>query len=307
MNTPPNKLSESVPLSSHLKKGEFFSLRREDFSREQATALNRHDHLELILVEQGTLGCIVETGFFTAISGEVVVINPLQEHRLMRVAHEPLVSWVLNFDSKVLHCIGFEVWDQSFEQLVKDPKITELFREIIREKRQALSWNNLYVQNLIQLILLCLMRKHAKAASSDSAKTSPLLQSILSYIHTNFSQTLTLEIIGNAVGISRWYLSKLFKRETGISIIEYINEYRCTHALALLQKSEHPISKISEMCGFSSLEYFSRVYTKQYGHSPSHERELQAKNDVSLGLFASSLAASAETQPKPHNRTKQTK
>ena len=302
MNTSSNN-QNNIPLGTHLKKGELFSLRCENFENEHASAFNRHDHLELILVEQGTLGCFVDSSFFTAVSGELVVINPLQTHRLVRgVTDEPLVAWILTFNEALLPA-GNKVWTYTFESLIKDSKIIDLFRSVIREKKQALAWSNLYIQNLIQLILLQLLRNHTKTSSEEDGMP-PLLQAITSYIHEHYSQPLTLEIIGNKVGISRWYLSKFFKKETGISIVEYINQYRCSNALALLLKSEHPISKISEMCGFSSLEYFSRVYTKQYGHAPSFERELQQDGDVSLGLFASSLAASAEpVSPKPRKRS----
>ncbi len=292
MKTPSNN-PHTIPLGTHLKKGELFSLHCENFENENASAFNRHDHLELILVEQGTLGCFVEGSFFTAVSDELVIINPLQTHRLIRgVTDEPLVAWILTFNEALLPA-GNKIWTYTFEGLIKDSMVIELFRSVIREKKQALAWNNLYIQNLIQLILLQLLRKHMKTSSEEDS-TPPLLQAITSYIHENYSQPLTLETIGNKVGISRWYLSKFFKKETGISIVEYINQYRCSNALALLLKSEHPISKISEMCGFSSLEYFSRVYTKQYGHAPSFEREIQQSDDVSLGLFASSLAATAE-------------
>lgn len=296
MNPPPNQKSNMVPLSANLKKGELFSLRREDFSRESSTAFIRHDHLELILIDRGTLGCFIDGGFFTAVSGDLVIINPLQAHRLLPVTQEPLATWVLNFDARLLRFSRLEVWNQNFEELVRDSRITELFREIIQEKKLSQPFSVLYIQNLIQLILLRLLRTHVKV-SSERSNTPPLLQTIMTHIHANFAQPLTLETIGNAAGISRWYLSKYFKKETGISIVEYINEYRCSHAHSLLLKSDHSITKISEMCGFSSLEYFSRVYTNQYGHSPSFERELQDKSGVSLGLFASSLAASTDGTP----------
>ena len=302
MTTPSNN-PNNIPLGTHLKKGELFSLRCENFENEHASAFNRHDHLELILVEQGTLGCFVDGSFFTAVAGELVIINPLQTHQLVRgVTNEPLTAWILTFNEALLPS-GNKVWTYTFEELIKDAKVIDLFRSVIREKKQALAWSNLYIQNLIQLILLQLLRKHTKTSTEEDS-APPLLQSITSYIREHYSQPLTLETIGNKVGISRWYLSKFFKKETGISIVEYINQYRCSNALALLLKSEHPISKISEMCGFSSLEYFSRVYTKQYGHAPSFERELQQGGDVSLGLFASSLAASAEpVPPKPKKRS----
>lgn len=285
--------SHYEPLYTHLKKGNLFSLICVNFEHDQVTAFNRHHHMELILVETGTLGCFIEDRFFTAVCGDLVVINPLQAHRLAPINQEPLTVWALSFDEKLLHADGLEIGDRNFEELVKDSEVAELFRGIIQEQTRALSWHTAYIQNLIRLLLLHLLRDYA-TISPDVNKVPPLLQTIISYIHTNFAQPLTLEIIGNEVGISRWYLSKFFKKETGLSIIDYINQYRCSRALVLLLKSDYPISKISEMCGFSSLEYFSKVYAKQYGHPPSRERDLKSKNDLSLGLFASSLAASAD-------------
>ena len=149
MNTSSNN-QNNIPLGTHLKKGELFSLRCENFENEHASAFNRHDHLELILVEQGTLGCFVDSSFFTAVSGEPVVINPLQTHRLVRgVTDEPLVAWILTFNEALLPA-GNKVWTYTFESLIKDSKIIDLFRSVIREKNQALAWSNLYIQNLIQ-------------------------------------------------------------------------------------------------------------------------------------------------------------
>lgn len=291
MNT--TSQTESLYMPLRLKKGELFSLHRENFESEQPTVYNRHHHVELILVEKGTLGCFIDGGFFTAISGDIVAINPMKSHRLARISNEPLDIWVLGFDEKVLLSDGLETGGRSFDELIRDPQISGLFRLIVQEKKQLAAWHNIYIQNLIRLIVLRILRDHASATPEEN-KFPPLLQSVISYIHENFSQQLTLEIIGNAVGISRWYLSKFFKKETGMSIVDYINQYRCSHALVLLLKSDYAISKISEICGFASLEYFSRVYIKQYGHPPSHERKLEDKKDLSSGLFASSLSASSD-------------
>lgn len=303
MNTPSNNKSRGAQLFPHLKSGNLFSIKREEFSKEQTSNFDQHYQPELILVDKGTLGCFIEGGFFTAIAGDLVVINPLQTHRLARVNQEPLVVWILDFDDKLLQANGIQIGNWIFDELVRDPKITALFRVIIQEKTQALSWSNEYIQNVIQLILLCLLRDHARA-SSEKSNVPPLLQAIITHIHANFAQQLTLESIGNAVGISRWYLSKFFKKEMGISIIDYINQYRCSHALILLQKSEYAVSKIAEICGFASLEYFSRIYAKQYGHPPSRERELRNKGDLSNGLYASYLATATEgSHPKSRNKT----
>ncbi|HJC92012.1 MAG TPA: response regulator [Candidatus Mediterraneibacter excrementigallinarum] len=90
----------------------------------------------------------------------------------------------------------------------------------------------------------------------------------IEYIRNNYSHQISLEDIAEYVGISRIYLSQLFKKETGKNIRDYLAEYRLSKAKELLLTSNLKIYTISELCGFGSAQYFNRIFKKMTGFSP---------------------------------------
>lgn len=91
-----------------------------------------------------------------------------------------------------------------------------------------------------------------------------------SFIDKNYQRhDLTVKEVAKHVKIDRSYLYKLFKDETGLSIIDYINNKRISKAESLLHNKELSIKDIAETVGFSEQMYFSRVFKKFKGVSPS--------------------------------------
>ncbi|HJD46632.1 MAG TPA: response regulator [Candidatus Mediterraneibacter norfolkensis] len=90
----------------------------------------------------------------------------------------------------------------------------------------------------------------------------------IEYIRNNYSHQISLEDIAEYAGISRIYLSQLFKKETGKNIRDYLAEYRLSKAKELLLTSNLKIYTISELCGFGSAQYFNRIFKKMTGFSP---------------------------------------
>ena len=69
------------------------------------------------------------------------------------------------------------------------------------------------------------------------------------------------------------YLAKMYKRQTGISLKDYINEYRIKQAKLLLEKEEMQISDVAETVGFDNFTYFSTLFKKYTGMSPNSYRK----------------------------------
>lgn len=92
--------------------------------------------------------------------------------------------------------------------------------------------------------------------------------SALEFIQNNYSKQISLEDIAEYAGISRVYLSQIFKKETGKNIRDYLVEYRLSKARELLLTSNLKIYTISELCGFGSAQYFNKIFKKINGFSP---------------------------------------
>lgn len=102
--------------------------------------------------------------------------------------------------------------------------------------------------------------------ATDSEGT---IDKIKRYIHEHYHQELNREKLAEIVYLTPDYLAKRFKSEVGLSIIEYINDYRIKKAQEKLLQDHESISEIAMNTGFDSISYFSTVFKKMTGISPS--------------------------------------
>jgi signal transduction histidine kinase/AraC-like DNA-binding protein len=105
--------------------------------------------------------------------------------------------------------------------------------------------------------------------------TSALVKRTVAYLHQNFQEPLSREEIARAVGVSKNYLSHIFRRELGLSPWDYLNRYRIKQARELLTHTDVSITDVAYQVGFNNPAYFSRVFHQQTGVSPSEYRENQ--------------------------------
>ena len=89
----------------------------------------------------------------------------------------------------------------------------------------------------------------------------------------NFRRDISLDDVSREVDISPYYFSKLFKQETGKNFIEYLTEIRLKNARELLQDSRLSIKEICAQSGYGDPNYFSRIFKKYEGVTPSEFRE----------------------------------
>ena len=112
----------------------------------------------------------------------------------------------------------------------------------------------------------------SKAFCAYFRKKSPApaaVQRILGYIRENYQKELSLDSISAHTGLSKQYCMRLFKRYTGQTINAYILDLRMRHAAYLLRNTYMNVSEAADYLGFSGTSYFSRVFKKYYGISPS--------------------------------------
>lgn len=94
------------------------------------------------------------------------------------------------------------------------------------------------------------------------------------FIRQHYQESLRLEDVSNAVGFNATYFSAMFKKETGQNFMDYLTELRMNKAKELLCGDECSVQDVAEQVGYRDLKYFSRLFKKTTGISPSDYKKL---------------------------------
>lgn len=101
---------------------------------------------------------------------------------------------------------------------------------------------------------------------------SPAVQKVMNYVNLNMAEPLTLKSLAAMCFISPSYLSALFKQETGSTLIDYINTQRVNRAAQLLVQNNHTIAAVAEEVGILDVNYFTKIFKKTLGVTPTRYR-----------------------------------
>lgn len=98
------------------------------------------------------------------------------------------------------------------------------------------------------------------------------IKKTVEFLTLNFSQKISLPQLAARIGLSEVYLSKIFKKEVGMTIFQYIAHLRCTQAAEMLKGSDITIQEISNYVGYPDNNYFVKIFKAYYGKTPSEYR-----------------------------------
>lgn len=111
--------------------------------------------------------------------------------------------------------------------------------------------------------------------------SNKIICEIINYIDVNLNSKITIDDIENKVFYNKFYIVKLFKKEIGYTIFDYINHLRIDNSIYDISNSSKSFTRIALDNGFYSLEYFSETFKKIVGVSPRiYKKYLEYNNDL---------------------------
>lgn len=123
------------------------------------------------------------------------------------------------------------------------------------------------------LLLLAEMEKHFEAPQIIEAEKQDRIKSMLSYIHRNFGEKITLEEIAAAANISEREANRVFRKTLRQTPFAYLMNCRLEQAKTMLARSSLAITEISYRCGFTDSAYMGKQFRKAFGMSPKEYRQ----------------------------------
>ena len=218
---------------------------------------------DLTIVFKGELRYNIDGKDITVKPGEAMYC-PAGAFMSREDSTEPTTYVSINFNKKVNDPLFFDYHLKnilSFE--------TNSYLDTIYHVLKKPSVHNSYkIFCLVSLILTCILEQQ------KITQPLPHIDRAKMYIKENFRSDIVLDSVASFVGLHPSYLSTIFKRSEGMSVTEYINVLRINQARELLEISDYRIGEIGELCGIPDPYYFSRVFSKICGTSPSEYRKI---------------------------------
>lgn len=146
-------------------------------------------------------------------------------------------------------------------------------------KKLVVCWNEkqpgyeFITKTWLQQLLIAIYQNIKK--HNQNYSTSLKVEKIIEYMHQNVNSRLTLPALAERVHWSSFYLSRVFKNTTGYAVIEYFNKIKMDKAKELIIEGDKKIKEVAQALGFVDEFYFSRMFKKIEGISPS---EFYSKN-----------------------------
>ena len=151
-------------------------------------------------------------------------------------------------------------------------KLNDIF--LLAQKKDPMRNLIIHLKFIEFLTLLYLNQQHNLYTNgAEMTPTEKKMYAVASYIHTHYTEELSLEILAQKFFISSYYLSHQFKDVTGFTLTDYIQMTKVRNVQAMLINTSIPITEAALNCGFNSFSQFNRVFRKHIGLSPSHYRK----------------------------------
>jgi AraC-like DNA-binding protein len=106
------------------------------------------------------------------------------------------------------------------------------------------------------------------------------IENVMYYLHKNFEKTITLEDAAKITAMSEVAFSRFFKKKTGYSFVDTLNEIRLGHASRLLIDTTQSISEVAFSCGFNNISNFNRLFKKKKNTTPKAFRDTYSESGI---------------------------
>lgn len=250
-----------------------------------------HDFCEIFYLRTGSCIYSVNNSIYHLAAGDLFIVTPGDTHCTRYEGLVPCERIVVYFNPDVLPDSYWQSHPEINSGLSRSGKVVLakkgrlqlefLLNQMLEENNLPDEYSYEFLTLQVMSLLLSLQRngifvyEQIKPAAGINISTD--IEDALRYIAQNFAMPLTLEEIAENINLSPTYLSKKFKKVTGVTFKEYVNYIRIRQACQMLITTDDTITKIAVNCGFNSSNYFKDCFRRVNGISPRSFRK-QSKN-----------------------------
>lgn len=251
------------------------------------TNYHSHDFPELAFVLSGIGKYRIDDVLYDVKEGDLIVINPGIRHQALFVSTEcATTEFFVGFTD-----VKFAGLEANTLPLPANSPIISLKGETKQklsricasmEAENSISWEGRYYMQktyLMQMLLLLLKEQlqpvEVKTGYAfESVNKKYVVEQLVNYLDEHFAEKISLDQIAENMYLSPFYISKIFKSETGNTPIHYLIKIRMERAHEILENGwEGSIQEVAARVGYEDAYHFSKLFKKHFGVSPSQVKK----------------------------------
>lgn len=244
-----------------------------------------HHSIEILMILKGSIHLRIGEKFFLLEENDVILINSKEVHNTSSTHEENMIlAFQVHPDYysyyyplfRRMRFICNSAYSKGEEE--KFNIIRHILAQIIWELNKKVEGYKFIVGSQLNSLGQHLMNNFEHSLIEDekdlvSEEDIERLERILDYIKANIGNKITLTDIAEKEHMNSYYLSHYFKGKVGLSFQEYINYLRIEKAHNLLVTSRDTVTKVALQCGFSSTNYFNKLFKELYNCTPTEYRQ----------------------------------
>lgn len=234
------------------------------------------NNIKLNIFLEGEFSLLARDSSYRPTYGDICVIPPGDMHRGHIYKHTHVHYYQVDIGKAAFDHIdgGREllcriIKSSQEKQILFKPQEKDIptLMQLCRRLREAIEVDNRPLAFALTIELVSFIAVQYDGCTKSAVfSLSKITRSIISHIEENYTENITLKTLSKKFSLSESYLSRIFKKETGAAIHEYLTDYRVLKATQLLQ--EHSVAEVCYMCGFSDSSHFIAVFKKRMGVTP---------------------------------------
>lgn len=244
-----------------------------------------HDFYEIYYLLDGKRRYFINDAIYDAAPFDVILVNKGDVHLSQSPKSSEYRYCVITLSDEFLDGLGAEFDKDLLLKIFGDRKLhiptsmQSSFNMLIHKAESKINNDDIYSEYFAKLhILELLIMLNKLAANStypiiDNSIYDSRISDVCRYICQYYNEPITLNQMANIAYMSPSYFSKKFKRVTGFSFKEYLNNIRIKTAINILTETKYSIAEVASYCGYHDSNYFGDVFKKIVGVSPNQYRK----------------------------------
>jgi AraC-like DNA-binding protein len=284
-----------TPLPPVLQIEQIISLHYYEYEEGFIGVIEDHDFWEMVYVDTGAITCRAGDLRLPLSQGQLILHPPMERHQII-TSNQTGSTYIFSFTCPQLRPELFRgqpvrlsesqhdliLQAMQYGRLLFEGPYDELFQPQLYLRKQTPFGGEQLLRNTLEILLVLLVRtaesgaghsllqpQHPAPVRRRPRGQAQIVRQIKQILEEHLYGALSVDDLSRAMAFSQSYLEKIFRKDTGQSLMAYYNRLKIDRAQKLIAEKRYTFTQISHLLGFSSVHYFSRAFRRHTGMSPS--------------------------------------